>query len=87
MRRDEVVRLLRQRPKLRRLLCALDDAMAQLSEEEAELLQLLVVDHRRGNAAKLSQKLDISETAVYNRRNKALAKLGRELDGVVVSCL
>ena len=86
MRRDEVVAALRQakrdREELLRLqarIGAFDKAWRGLSREDKELLQLLVMDRRRGNVERLCEELGVEQASVYRRRNKALKKLGERL--------
>jgi FixJ family two-component response regulator len=82
MRRDEVVAALRQAQRDRReiarlqgKLAAFEKAWRTLSREEQEVLQVLVMDRRRGNAERLCEKYNIEPATVYRWRNKALQKL------------
>lgn len=86
MRRDEVVAALRQakrdRQEIARLqarLVPVETALKSLSREEQEVLQMLVMDRRRGNAERLCRELDVEPATVYRRRDKALMKLGERL--------
>ena len=86
MRRDEVVAALRQakrdRQEISRLharLVPVETALKSLSREEQEVLQMLVMDRRRGNAERLCEKYDVEPATVYRRREKALMKLGERL--------
>ena len=86
MRRDEVVAALRQvqkdRQEISRLqarLAAFEKAWRSLSREEQEILQRLVVEHKKGSVEWLCEEFDIEKSAVYRRRNKALMKLGERL--------
>ena len=85
MRRDEVVAVLRQaevhRREIKRLqgmVAPVDAALESLSDEERELLSL-VVDRRQGQVERLCQRLEVEPATVYRRRNKALKKLGERL--------
>lgn len=85
MRRDEVVAVLRQAEVHRReikrlqgLVAPVDAALESLSDEERELLSL-VVDRRQGQVERLCQMLEVEPATVYRRRNKALRKLGERL--------
>lgn len=86
MQRDEVVAALRQAQKdrkeivrLQTRLAPLEKAMESLSREEREVLQLLVMDRRRGNVERLCEKYDVEPATVYRRRNRALQKLAERL--------
>ena len=86
MSRDEVVAVLRQvhkdRAEISRLqtkLAAFEKAWRSLTREEQEILQRLVVEHRKGNVDWLCGEFDIEKSAVYRRRDKALMKLGERL--------
>lgn len=86
MRRDEVVAALRQakrdRQEISRLqarLVPVETALKSLSREEQEVLQMLVMDRRRGNAERLCEKYDVEPATVYRWRNLALQKLAERL--------
>ena len=75
MHRDEVVRQLRQLPKLRLQVEKIENALAALTEEECNIIATLYLYPKRNNVEKLCEKLEIERTTVYRRRNKALKKL------------
>lgn len=79
VRRDEVVRLLRQYRRLRALLDRLEDALDSLTECEREIIEKMVERPERYASDKICEKYQIEVAAVYRRRNKALQKLGDAL--------
>lgn len=75
MQRDEMVKLLRQLSRLRLQLEMIEDALAQLTECEREIIDKMYIHPAAGASDKICEKFDIEVAAVYRRRNKALEKL------------
>jgi len=76
MHRDEVIKALRQLPRLRLQVERMENALAELTEEEAHIITTLFVNPKRNGIESLCEMLEIERTSVYRRRNKALKKLG-----------
>lgn len=76
MGRDEVVKQLRQLKQMRLQVARLEEAMAELTEEECNILATLYLHPKRNNVDKLCEMLEVERTTVYRRRDKALKKLG-----------
>jgi len=80
MGRDEVVKRLRQLPKLRLQVERLESALDALTEEESIIVATLFLYPRKNNVELLCEKLEVERTTVYRRRNKALKKLAELLE-------
>lgn len=76
MGRDDVVKQLRQLKQMRLQVARLEEAMAELTEEECNILATLYLHPKRNNVDKLCEMLEVERTTVYRRRDKALKKLG-----------
>ena len=86
MRRDEVVRLLRQLEDLRgelkalqRLVEDVETALESLSECERDIIGKFYINPEPGVSKKICEMFDIERTTVYRRRDNALLKLGKSL--------
>ena len=76
MQRDEVVKVLRQLPKLRLQVEKIENALEALDEEECNILATIYLHPQKNNIDLLCEKLEVERTTVYRRRDKALKKLG-----------
>ena len=65
--------------RLQARVAAFEKAWRSLSREEQEILQRLVVEHKKGSVEWLCGEFDIEPATVYRRRNRALMKLGERL--------
>ncbi len=83
MRRDEIVKQLRQLESRRAAVARMDAALALLTEDEVVLLDSMVLHPVPRAADKMCEMFDIEESAVYKRRNKALKKLADFLEELV----
>lgn len=79
MRRDEVIRRLRELNALRARLEAMEAALESLPEDEREIIEKMFITPKRGAGEKLCEMLCVELSTVYRRRNKALKKLGNSL--------
>ena len=75
MRRDEVIKRLRQLQAMRTALEQMEAAMDTLEEDEREIIDKIYVNPVRYANDKLCEMLMIEVPTVYRRRNKALKKL------------
>ena len=82
MERDEVVKLLRQLPRMRLLVRACEEALEQLTECEREILEKMFIKPVPKASDKICEIYDIEVASVYRRRNKGLKKLADILGGV-----
>ena len=83
MQRDEVIKELRQLPKMRARVARMEEALEQLTEDEVVLLDSMFLHPVSRVIDKMCEKFEIEESAVYKRRNKALKKLGDFLGELV----
>ena len=81
MRRDEVIKMLRQLEAARLWVRKLDGALDCLDEEQRDILEAMFLRPRPGAADFLCEKLDIERSSVYRRRDKALRCLANLLQG------
>ncbi|MBR6678305.1 MAG: hypothetical protein IKL23_06215 [Oscillospiraceae bacterium] len=81
MRRDEVIRMLRQVEPARLFLGKMEDALGCLDEEQRDILEVMFLRPKAGAADFLCEKLDIERSSVYRRRDKALRCLANLLQG------
>ena len=75
MRRDELIRRLRELRATRAALERLEAALDALEEEEREIIDSFYICPGKRIAEKLCEKLLVEVPTVYRRRNKALKKL------------
>lgn len=75
MRRDEVVRQLRELSGLRARLAAMEAALDTLGEDEREIIEKMLIRPVPGAVEKLCEMLCVEKSSVYRRRDKALRKL------------
>ena len=75
MQRDEVVKVLRQLSRLRLQLEMIEDALAQLTECEREIIDKMYVNPVKHANDKLCEMFSFEVPTIYRRRNKAVEKL------------
>ena len=75
MHRDEVIKALRQLPKLRRQVERIESALEDLSECEREIIDKMYIHPVARASDKICEMFGIEVAAVYRRRNKALKKM------------
>ena len=75
MRRDELIRRLRELRATQAALEQLEAALDALEEEEREIIDSFYISPGKRIAEKLCEKLLVEVPTVYRRRNKALKKL------------
>ena len=80
MQRDEVIKALRQLPKMRAWVERLEDALEGLNQCEREIIEKMYIAPRDKAVDKLCEMFDIEVASVYRRRNKALQKLQNALE-------
>ena len=76
MRRDEVIRQLRELRGMKAAVERMEAALEMLDEEEREILWKMFVNPEPHAADKLCEMFMIEISTVYYRRNNALKKLG-----------
>ena len=75
MRRDEVIKRLRELRGMRAAVEQMEDALEMLTEEEREIIDKIYVNPMKYANDKLCEMLMVEVPTVYRRRNKALKKL------------
>lgn len=79
---DKKKAIIGQLQELEQLRCAvknLEQALQVLTPEERLVVDMLLVRPKKGNAQVLCELLDVEQSSVYRRRDKALKKLGQVL--------
>ena len=79
MRRDEVVKLLRQLEWMRMQVAGMEMALENLEESERDIIGTFYVRPEKRRVEKMCEKWGIERTSVYRRRDKAIKKLGNIL--------
>ena len=79
MRRDEVIRRLRELRGMKAAVEQMERALEMLEEEEREIIGRFYVNPEKYAADNLCEMLMIEHSSVYRRRDKGLKKLGNLL--------
>ena len=82
MRRDEVIKRLRELRGMKAAVEQMEAALEMLDEEEREIIDKMYVNPVKYANDKLCEKFMIEVASIYRRRNKALKKLDFYLDEV-----
>ena len=75
MRRDEVIKRLRELREMKAAVERMEDALEMLTEEERDILETIYIDKVRYGADILCEKLVVERACVYKRARKAVQKL------------
>ena len=75
MRRDEVIRRLRELRGMKAAVEQMERALEMLTEDEREIIDKIYVNPMRYANEKLCEMLLVEVPTIYRRRNKALKKL------------
>lgn len=60
----------------------LDRGLEALTEEERTVLDMLYIHPKKGNPGRLCEILQVEQSSVYRRRDRALSKLNLALHGL-----
>ena len=75
MRRDEIIRRLRELRGMKAAVEQMEQALDMLTEEERDIIETIYVFREKNGAEKLCEKLMIERAAVYRRAKKAINSL------------
>ena len=75
MRRDEIIRRLRELRGMKAAVEQMEEALEILEEDEREIIDKIYVNQERYANEKLCEMLMVEVPTIYRRRNKALKKL------------
>ena len=75
MRRDEVIRRLRELRQMRLAVEQMEEALDMLTEEEREIIDKMYVNPVKYANDFLCEMFSVEVPTVYRRRNKAIKKL------------
>lgn len=78
MDKQKIVAWVRQVEDMRQQVQSFDCSVQALTPEERLVLDMLVRHPAKGNVQKLCQILEVEESSIYRRREKALGKLARQ---------
>ena len=75
MRRDEVIKRLRELRGMKAAVEQMEAALEMLTEEERDIIETIYIFHTKNAAEILCEKLMIERAAVYRRAKKAVNSL------------
>ena len=79
MRRDEVIKRLRELRGMKAAVEQMEAALEMLDEEERDIIETIYVFRPRYAVLELNEKYGIERASVYRRLNKAVHKLEKFL--------
>ena len=82
MRRDEVIKKLRQLRGMKAAVEMMEEALDMLEEDEREIIDKMYVNPVKYASEKLCEMLTVEVPTVYRMRNKALKKLEEFMEEV-----